>query len=208
VAFSLDLGGELVVDPQVRAVLEPAAQVLTDIGGVVEEAAPDLTGADEVFRTLRAWQFELALGDLRDAHPDRIKPSLRDNIDAGRALTGADVGRAERLHAGLYHRVREFFGHYDVLALPVSQVPPFDIALEFPTEIGGVAMPSYLDWMRSAYWISATGCPAISVPAGFTPQGLPVGLQLVAPHRGERRLLEIAHAFERATQHATVLPQL
>ena len=208
VAFSMDLGGELVVDPQVRAVLEPAAQVLTDIGGVVEEAAPELTGADEVFRTLRAWQFELAFGELRDAHPDRIKPSLRDNIDAGRALTGADVGRAERLHTELYHRVREFFGRFDVLALPVSQVPPFDIDLEFPTEIGGVTMPSYLDWMRSAYWISATGCPAISVPAGFTPQGLPVGLQLVAPHRGERRLLEIALAFERATQHAAVLPQL
>lgn len=208
VAFSMDLGGELVVDPQVRAVLEPAVQVLAGIGGVVEEVAPDLTGADEVFRTLRAWQFELAFGELRDAHPDRIKPSLRDNIDAGRALSGADVGRAERLHTELYHRVREFFGRYDVLALPVSQVPPFDIDLEFPTEIGGVAMPSYLDWMRSAYWISATGCPAISVPAGFTSRGLPVGLQLVAPHRGERRLLEVAHAFERATRHAAVLPPL
>ncbi|GAB3698229.1 amidase [Saccharopolyspora tripterygii] len=208
VAFSLDLGGELVVDPQVRAVLEPAAQVLANIGGRVEETAPDLTGADEVFRTLRAWQFELALGELRDAHPEEIKPSLRDNIDAGRALTGAEVGRAERLHTELYHRVREFFTHHDVLALPVSQVPPFDIDLEFPTEIGGVAMTSYLDWMRSAYWISATGCPAISVPAGFTPDGLPVGLQLVGPHRGERRLLEIAHAFEQATQHARTLPAL
>ncbi|RRO19908.1 amidase [Saccharopolyspora rhizosphaerae] len=206
VAFSLDLGGDLVVDPQVRAVLEPTAQVLADLGGAVEEAWPDLTGADEVFRTLRAWQFELALGELRDAHPERIKPSLRDNIDAGRALTGADVGRAERLHTELYHRVREFFTRYDVLALPVSQVPPFDVELEFPTEIGGVAMSSYLDWMRSAYWISATGCPAISVPAGFTPEGLPVGLQLVGPHRSERRLLEIAHAFEHATQHVTTLP--
>lgn len=208
VAFSPDLGGDLVVDPQVRAVLEPAARVLADIGGRVEEAAPDLAGADEVFRTLRAWQFELALGELRDAHPDQIKPSLRDNIDAGRALTGAAVGRAERLHTELYHRVREFFTHHDVLALPVSQVPPFDIELEFPTEIGGVAMTSYLDWMRSAYWISATGCPALSVPAGFTPDGRPVGLQLVAPHRGERRLLEIAHAFEQATQHARTLPRL
>ena len=156
---------------------------------------------------MRAWQFELALGELRDAHPDQIKPSLRDNIDAGRALTGAAVGRAERLHTELYHRVREFFTHHDVLALPVSQVPPFDIDLEFPTEIGGVAMTSYLDWMRPAYWISATGCPALSVPAGFTPDGRPVGLQLVAPHRGERRLLEIAHAFEQATQHARTLPR-
>ncbi|MDI2029155.1 amidase [Saccharopolyspora sp. TS4A08] len=208
VAFSLDLGGDLVVDAQVRSVLEPAARVLTEIGGAVDEAWPDLTGADEVFRTLRAWQFELMLGELRDAHPDRIKPSLRDNIDAGRALTGADVGRAERQHTELYHRVREFFTRYDVLALPVSQVPPFDIDLEFPSEIGGVAMPSYLDWMRSAYWISATGCPAISVPAGFTPEGLPVGIQLVGPHRSEQRLLRIAHAFEQATRHAEVLPPL
>ncbi|MFC7340036.1 amidase [Saccharopolyspora griseoalba] len=208
VAWSTDLGGELAVDPQVRDVLEPAAQVFTDLGATVELARPDLGGADEVFRTLRAWQFELSFGQLRDAHPERIKPSLRDNIDAGRRLTGADVGRAERLHTELFHRVAEFFTRYDVLALPVSQVPPFDIDLEYPTEIDGEPMDSYLDWMRSAYWISATGNPAISVPAGFTDEGLPVGLQLVTAHRAEHALLRIAHAFEQATRHAERAPEL
>ncbi|GAA2361760.1 amidase [Saccharopolyspora halophila] len=208
VAWSPDLGGLLAVDPAVRDVLEPAAEVLTGLGAHVELAQPDLTGADEVFRTLRAWQFELSLGELRDAHPDRIKPSLRENIDAGRRLAGADVGRAERLHTELFHRVREFFDRYDVLALPVSQVPPFDIDLEYPAEIAGRPMETYLDWMRSAYWISATGNPAISVPAGFTSDGLPVGLQLVTAHRDEHRLLRIAHAFEQATGHAARLPEL
>lgn len=208
VAWSTDLGGLLAVDPAVRDVLEPAAQVFTDLGAEVELARPDLSGADEVFRTLRAWQFELSLGELRDAHPERMKPSLRENIDAGRRLTGADVGRAERLHTELFHRVREFFTDYDVLALPVSQVPPFDIDLEYPTEIDGQPTESYLDWMRSAYWISATGNPAISVPAGFTADGLPVGLQLVTAHRAEHALLRIAHAYEQATHHADRVPEL
>ena len=100
----------------------------------------------------------------------------------------------------LFHRVRQFFDRYDVLLLPVSQVLPFDVELEYPTEIDGVPMTDYLDWMRSAYLVSATGCPALSVPAAFSAAGLPIGVQLVGPHRADFAILQAGHVFEQATQ--------
>ncbi|WUI01679.1 amidase [Spirillospora sp. NBC_00431] len=208
VAWSPDLGGMVPVDPAVTAVLAPAVKVFEELGCAVDEACPDLSGADEVFRTLRAWQWDLSLGALLDERRADFKASLAGNIDAGRALTGADVGRAEVLHTALFHRVREFFGRYDVLLLPVSQVQPFDAAIEYPDEVAGHPMPDYLEWMRSCFLVSATGCPALSVPAGFTGDGLPVGLQIVGPHRADLAVLQAGHAFEQATRHGTRRPSL
>ncbi|CNF26298.1 amidase [Mycobacterium tuberculosis] len=225
VAWSPDLGGTIPVDPAVTGVLEPAAKVFEELGCTVEEACPDLSGADEVFRTLRAWHWDIALRPLLDerraaralgggtaphapgsASGYDVKPSLAENIDAGRTLTGADLGRAEILHTALFHRVREFFERYDALLLPVSQVPPFDAGLEYPQEVAGRPMPDYLEWMRSCFVVSATGCPALSVPAGFTSDGLPVGLQIVGPHHADLAVLQAGHAFERATRHAARRP--
>ena len=200
VAWSPDLGGMVPVDADVAAVLAAAPGVLADLGCHVEPDCPNLSGADEVFRTLRAWLFELALGPLLDRHPDQLKPSLRDNIALGRQLTGPDLGRATVLHATLHERIHEFFARYDVLALPVSQVAPFPVELEYPTEVAGQPMGDYLEWMRSAYLISVTGCPALSVPAGFTRAGLPVGVQLVTAPRTESLALRVGLAFERATE--------
>ncbi|MFD0687694.1 amidase [Actinomadura fibrosa] len=208
VAWSPDLGGTVPVDPAVTTALEPAAKVFADLGCTVEEACPDLSGADEVFRTLRAWHWDLSLGPLLDERRGDFKPSLAANIEAGRLLTGADVGRAEALHTALFHRVRTFFERYDALLLPVSQVPPFDAGAEYPAEVAGVPMADYLEWMRSCYLVSATGCPALSVPAGFTPDGLPVGLQIVGPHRADLAVLQIGHAYERATGHGARRPPL
>ncbi|MEV6129338.1 amidase [Streptomyces violaceusniger] len=201
VAWSPDLGGLVPVEPEVAAAVESAVEVFTGLGCVVERACPDLTEAEEVFRTLRASMFEVAFGTLMDRHPDGLKQTIRENAEEGRKLSGPDVARAEVLHTRLYHRVREFFGRYDVLLLPVSQVLPFDVGIEYPTEVAGVAMDDYLDWMRSAYLISSTGSPALSVPAGFTPGGLPVGLQIVGPHRADFAVLQVGHAFEQATGH-------
>ncbi|MCE3550394.1 amidase [Pseudonocardia sp. RS11V-5] len=200
VAWSPDLGGSIPVDAAVTAALEPQVRVLEELGATVERADPDLRGADEVFRTLRAWIFAVTMGPLLARHRDRMKATLVGNIEEGRRLTGADVARAEILHSALFQRMRRFYEQYDLLALPVAQVPPFPVEMEYPTEIAGVAQSSYLDWMRSAYLISSFGHPAISVPAGFTPDGLPVGLQLVGAHRGEAALLQAAHAFEQATR--------
>lgn len=188
--------------------LEPAVKVFEELGCAVEEACPDLSGADEVFRTLRAWHWDVALGPLLDERRADLKPSLAANIEAGRALTGSDVGRAEALHTALFHRVREFFGRYDALLLPVSQVPPFDAAIEYPDEVAGHPVHDYLEWMRSCFLVSATGCPALSVPAGFTGDGLPIGLQIVGPHRADLDVLRIGHAFEQATRHGTRRPGL
>ncbi|RCV54657.1 amidase [Marinitenerispora sediminis] len=199
VAWTPDLDGAFHCAQEVLDVLTPAVRVFEELGCRVTEAAPDLAGAEEVFRTLRAWTFESAYGPLLDADRDLLKPSLAWNIEEGRKLAGSDVARAERLRTEIYHRMREFFQDHDVLLLPVSQVPPFDARLEFPTDIDGVPQATYLDWMRSAYYISVTGSPALSVPAGFTPGGLPVGLQIVGPHHADRLVLEVGHAFERTT---------
>jgi amidase len=196
VALSVDLGGLLEVDPEVRRVVEEAGTRLAGAGAAVESSYPDLREADDTFRTLRAWHFHAALGDLLAAHPDDLKPSLADNIRAGEPLTGADVARAYRQRTTLADRMRRFFETCDVLVLPTSQVPPFPADQEYPHQINGRPMATYLDWMRSAYVITVTGCPAISVPAGETGDGLPVGVQLVAPFGSDRRLLELAAAVE------------
>ena len=199
VALSVDLGGAFAVDSDVATVIAGQGDVLANAGAVVEADQPDLDVAEDTFRTLRAWLFHHTLGDLNARHPGVMKASLVANIEAGAPLTGADVARGHAQRTALAERMRQFFTRYDVLALPVSQVPPFPADQEFPTEINGQTQDTYVDWMRSAFLITATGCPAISVPAGFTRAGLPVGVQLVGPAGSERRLLEIAHAVEGLT---------
>jgi amidase len=200
VAWSRTASG-LPVDPEVTAVLEQARPVLEAIGCIVEETEPDFTGADEAFKVWRAWGYEQKLGELADTHRDRLKETILWEIERGRALTGPQIGRAERLRTALYHRMRRFMQTYEFLALPVVQVSPFPIEQPYVTEINGVPMETYIDWMRSCYYVSITGFPAISVPAGFTRDGLPVGLQLVGRHHNDFGVLQLAHAFEQATGH-------
>jgi amidase len=204
VAWSADLG--LPVEPAVRDVLAPARQVLEDLGCEVTDAAPDLTGADEVFRTRRAFRFLTAFGPLLRRHPGRLGPNVTWNTERGLELSAADLSRATVLHAAVAGRVSAFFESADVLACPVTQVVPFDVTLDWVHDIDGQPQHTYLDWMASAYLISVTGLPAISVPAGFTPDGLPVGLQLVGRRRADWPLLQVAHAFEAATGHGRVIP--
>ena len=196
VALSVDLGGAFEIDPEVATVVESSAAVFSGAGASVAAAHPVLAEADEVFRTLRAWHFHASYADLLAEHPDAFKASLADNIRDGVLLTGEDVSRAYRQRTALSERMRLFFQDHDVLVLPVSQVPPFPTNREYPTEINGRPMETYLDWMRSCYLITVTGCPAVSVPFGQTSDGLPVGIQVVAPHGADRFLLEVAAAVE------------
>jgi len=198
VALSTDLGGLLEVDAEVAAVVAAAGTTFASGGAQVEQVQPDLAEADDTFRTLRAWTFQAGFGPLLAAHPTGIKQSLADNIRAGETLTGADIARAYAQRTALSERMRRFFESYDVLVLPTAQVPPFPAEQEYPTQINGCPMTTYLDWMRSCYLITVTGCPAMSVPAGLTAAGLPVGIQIVAPFGADRRLLEVAAAFEAA----------
>jgi amidase len=208
IAWAPTLGGRIPVDPAVLATLEASLGVFESLGATVTEDCPDLRGADEAFGVLRAWLFEAAFGDAVRRAPDQVKETIRWNAARGAELTGADVGRAEVAHTKLYERVVEFFGRYDVLLAPTTQVLPFPVETEYPTEVAGVPMEDYLGWMRSCTLISATGCPALSVPGGFTADGLPVGLQVVGAPRADRRVLEVGHAFEQATGFGLRRPPL
>ena len=195
VAWSRNLGG-LPVDPRVTAVLDAERGTFERLGCAVEDAEPDMSGADEVFRVWRAWYFELCHGALLDEHREVLKETVVWNIEEGRRLAGPRLGASMRAWSALLDRVRRFLERYEFLVLPVSQVPPFDVDQPYVTEIDGVRMETYLDWMRSCSWISVLGLPAISVPCGFTDDGLPVGLQIVGRQHGDLRVLQLAHAFE------------
>jgi amidase len=198
IAWSRDLGG-LPVDPRVTAVIDAQRAAFQALGCEIDDAELDFDGADEAFKVWRAWGIELVRGALLEQHRPAIKQTVIDEIERGRALTGPELGRADVLRTQLYHRVREFMATREFMVLPVSQVPPFPVEERYVTEINGVAMHSYIDWMKSCYYISVVGLPAISVPCGFTPEGLPVGVQIVGRHHDDLGVLQLAHAFEQAT---------
>ena len=198
VAWCPDLGG-LPLHPEVRAVLEKQRSIFERLGCIVEEAHPDLSGADEAFLTLRAWRSWSTLGPLLKEHRGEMKPEAITEIEAGATASGADLTKATTTQAKVMTRMREFQDRYEFVLCAVNQVPPFDATLNWPNEIAGKKMEHYVAWMKSAYWITVTGCPAISVPAGFTPGGLPVGIQIVGRYRADLELLQFAHMFEQAT---------
>ena len=166
-------------DRRVSAVVNSQRRAFEALGCITEDADPDFSGADEAFKTLRALGFYQQHGALLEPHRAQMKLTVVEEIERGARLTGPEIARAETLRSQLFARIGEFMTRYDFLVLPVAQVPPFDIAQEYVTEIEGQRMETYVDWMRSCYFISMTALPAISVPAGFTPEGLPVGLQIV-----------------------------
>jgi amidase len=199
VAWSRDLGG-LPVDKRVTAVLEKQRKVFESLGCIVEEAHPDLTGADEAFHVLRALGFVQKYGDLLGKHRDRIKDTVIWNIEEGMKLDGPRIAKAMALRSDLYRRMREFMQRYEFLCLPVNQVPPFPVTQQYVDTINGVVLGNYVDWMKTCYYITVTSHPAISVPAGFTGDAppLPVGLQIVGRYRDDFGVLQMAHAFEQA----------
>ena len=198
IAWSRDLGG-LPVDAEVTRILEAHRIVFENLGCDVSEADPDLRDADEIFQVLRAWNFELAYGELLKTSRDQMKDTVVWNIEEGAKLSGPQVGRAERKRTQLFHRMRNFMDNYDFLVAPVVQVLPFDVKQPYVTEINGEQMATYIDWMKSCFRISVTGQPALSVPCGFSGDGLPVGLQIVGRYRDDFGVLQLGHAFEQET---------
>jgi amidase len=207
VAWSPDFG-ELPVDPAVRRVTDSGRDVVESIGCELVETTPDWQGADEAFKTLRAWIFAQSLGDLPEEKRFFLKETIRWNLEAGLACSGRDVARAEVLRSRLYLRIAEFMEEYEFMILPVSQVPPFDVHTAYPEEVAGVEMETYIDWMKSSYFVSVVGLPALSLPFGFTEKGLPVGIQIVGRHHDDFGVLQLAWALEQSLGVSNILPPL
>jgi len=199
VAFFKDLGGAP-FDARVRALVEGHRKTFESLGCVVEQAEPDFSLAEAAFRILRAWNSANTYGERLRAHPDAFKDTLKREIEEGLRLSGADVARAETAHGQLWRRFQAFLEKYEYFVLPTTQLPPFDVNTPFPTDIAGVKFSNYIDWMKSCWYISATGNPAASVPGGFTPEGLPVGVQIVGRYQQDFAVLQMAHTFEQATR--------
>lgn len=199
VAWCPDLGG-LPLDRRVRDVIEAQRGAFEAIGCIVEDACPDFGNVDDIFFTLRAWASWNVYRPLLAEHRSQIKPEAVWEIERGAALSGEDVARALMAQGQLLERLRRFQERYEFLVCAVNQVPPFAVEEAWPRVIDGTPMDNYISWMKSAYWISTTCRPAISVPAGFTSEALPVGVQIVGRYRDDLNVLKLAHAFERSTR--------
>ena len=205
VAFTPNLGLSN-VDPEVAAICRAAAHRFTEMGTAVEDASPDFSNAIDTFQTQRGLLFAALRGDLLVAERARINPSIVWNIEKGLNLTADEIIRAERERAALYHRVAAFFGQYDLLLCPTVAVPPYAVEQAYPTRIGDQKLTSYIDWMFLTFAITLTGCPALSLPCGFTKDGLPVGLQIIGPSHADAAVIAAASLLEQAFGIAARLP--
>jgi amidase len=197
VAMFKDLG--LPWEPEVKNAVQAQRKVFESLGCIVEGAEPDFRDANECFLAWRHWSSELAYGDLLATHGDLMNEYVHWHVEEGRKLTGPYLSRVETKRTALYQRLCEFKGEYDFFVLPVNQALPFDVNVHYPTEISGVKMENYIAWMKSAYYISVAGNPAISVPCAFSASGLPIGIQIVGRHHDDWGVLQLAFAFEQAT---------
>jgi amidase len=188
-------------DPEVKNVVDSTRVVFESLGCLVEDMEPDFSDADEIFKAWRAWSFEAGLSEEYQNHRTQLKDTVIWNIEQGLPLTGPYLARLEMKRTQLFHRLREFMELFEFLILPVSQVLPFDVNQPYPTVVNGEQMSTYIDWMKSCYYISTVGHPALSVPGGFTSSGLPVGIQIVGRHNDDWGVLQLGFAFEQATQH-------
>jgi len=198
VAMFRDMG--LPWDPEVKRAVQAQRKVFESLGCIVEDAEPDFRDANESFVAWRHWSTELTFGDLLADHGDQLNEYIHWHVEEGRKLTGPYLSRVEAKRTALYQRLCGFKGEYDFFLLPVNQVLPFDVNTHYPVEIAGVKMETYMAWMKSAYYISVAGNPAMSVPCAFSTSGLPIGIQIVGRHHDDWGVLQLAFAFEQATQ--------
>jgi amidase len=206
VAMFKDLG--LPWEPEVKNAVHAQRKVFESLGCIVEEAEPDFSDANESFLAWRHWSTELSFGDLLAAHGHQLNEYIHWHVEEGRKLTGPYLARLEAKRTALFQRLCGFKGEYDFFVLPVSQVLPFDVTTHYPAVIAGVKMENYLAWMKSAYYISAAGNPAMSVPCAFSEGGLPLGIQIVGRHHDDWGVLQLGYAFEQATQVGKRRPSL
>lgn len=197
VAMFKDLG--LPWEPAVRDAVKAQRKVFESLGCIVEQAEPDFRDANDCFVTWRHWSVEAGFGDILEANADKLNDYVHWHVQEGRKLTGPQLSRLEVKRTELYQRMRQFMEKYEFFVMPVNQVLPFDVKTHYPTEIAGVKMENYIAWMKSAYYISTVGNPAMSVPCAFSESGLPIGIQIVGRHNDDWGVLQMGYAFEQAT---------
>lgn len=207
VAWWKGLGG-LPFEAEIRTVIDANRKVFADLGCVIEEAEPDFAGVDQAFPALRFAGNHPRYSALVRQKPEWVKDTIKYEVAEAERMTAADIGRALARQTLMYEQSRQFFERYDYFVLPVTQVSPFDVTTPYPTQVAGTPMTTYIDWMRSCWYVTFMTNPAISVPAGFTAAGLPIGLQIVGRHRDDWSVLQMAHAFEGATRHGQRRPPL
>jgi amidase len=205
VAWWKGLGG-IPFEPEIRRVIDDNRKVFESLGCVVEEGEPDFTGVDVAFPTLRHLSYHSGYASLARQRPDWVKDTIKWEIAEAERQTAADVATASARQSLMFDQAVELFQRVEYFVLPVTQVAPFDVSLAYPEEIAGTPMTTYIDWMRSCWYVTFMSNPSISVPAGFTSNGLPVGIQIVGRARGEWSVLQLAHAFEQATRHGARRP--
>ena len=198
VAFSPDLG-VTPVDKEVADICRKAAEVFEDLGCIVEEAHPDFSDVQDIFQTWRAISFYVSKKELLDNQKDLLKPEVIWNIEKASEITVDDFARIELARGRYLARANEFFQDYDLLLCPATVVPPYPVEQRFVESLGDHKFSNYVEWLTIAYAITLTGHPALSIPAGFTEAGLPVGLQMVGGPRGEASLLMAAELYEKAS---------
>jgi amidase len=198
VAWFKDMAG-IPFDPRVLALVNAQRKAFESLGCIVEEAEPDWTGVLESIDTLRAWGYAASQSENVRLHRDLVKDTIQWEVERGSRLTGADISHAHTLRSKAWDNMRIFQEKYEYFITPTTQVLPFDITEPYPTEVADVKMSTYIEWMKVCLMISALETPSISMPCGFTAEGLPVGLQIVGRHRDEFSVLQLAHAFEQAT---------
>ncbi len=198
IGYSDDLG-IAPVDQEVRDICARSMQIFETAGSVISEAHPDLSDAEDIFQALRAAQFAASYKKHLDDNRELLKPEVIWNIEKGLELSVEDINNAELARGSLYLRTLDFFSSYDLLACPAVVVPPFDVEQRYVTEAGGKEFNTYVSWLVMSFALTLTACPSISVPCGFTSEGLPVGLQLMAPRGDEALLLSVASFFEQAS---------
>lgn len=208
IGFVPDLGGRIEIEDEVAAVVSATGPILLGMGARLSDEEPDLGDAAEVFRIARAYEFAANYGRLVENHSEQMKSSLRNNIRAGLNLEVEDLFALDAARARLWTAMQDYFSRHDVLVTTTSQVEPFRAEVEYPEMLNGKPVTDYVGWIHATSLISATGCPAISVPAGFSATGLPVGIQIIGPVGGDALVLQVAGAFEAATGHALSHPPL
>jgi amidase len=197
-----DFAGYLPFDAGVLKLCGSTLEVFERLGCDIEEVVPDypLERLWQSCLTLRSWLVATRYREFYENPAQRgfIKPEVQWEIERGLDVTGRAIADALSVRSAWYQIVRTLFDRYDFLVAPAGQVFPFDANIHWPTEVGGRTMDTYHRWMEVMIPITMSGCPALSVPAGFNAAGLPMGVQIVGPNHGEFSCLQLAYAYDKA----------